>query len=118
MKWFKHMTHSHRSDGLVVVRERFGMWGLGTWWTICEKVAEQMKGVDMKPLATFDFSELSSLCGCKRNKLETFLRCLRNQSQINYTRNGNILQIEIPKMLEIKDNYHDDLEEHSKRLPI
>lgn len=115
MKWFKHMSGAHTDDKIVVIRERFGMWGVGCYWTLLEMVAEQMKVNNPKPLAVFNISILCSLFECKRNKLVSFLKHLRNQTGINVKQNGNIIEIEIPKLLQIKDNYLSDLEEASKK---
>ena len=117
MKWFKHMSHAHSDDKLVSIRSEFGMWGIGVYWSIVERVAEQMKGDNSIPVAVFDVNELCSFCGCKRNKLETFLKHLQNIRGMKWQRNGNIIKIEVSKLLEIKDNYHTDLEETTKQLP-
>jgi len=111
------MSAANSDDKLVDIRSTFGMWGIGVYWTLVERVAEQMKGVDLIPVAAFDENELCSFCGCKRNKLETFLKHLQNIRGIKWQRSGNIIKIEITKLLEIKDNYHIDLEETSKQLP-
>jgi hypothetical protein len=117
MKWFKHMTNANSDDKLVTIRTNFGMWGIGAYWTILEMVASQMKAHKPTPKATFNVVELSSFLGCKRNKLDSFLKHLQNDCEMKLTRNKNIIEIEIPKLLRIKDNYLNDLEETSKKLP-
>lgn len=102
---------------IVMLRSEFGMWGIGVYWTLLEFIAEQMKGVAPQAVATLSMRELCSFFGCKRNKLETFLKRLQNVRGMNYTLRRDILTIECPKLLEIKDNYHKDLEETSPRLP-
>lgn len=102
---------------LVMLRSEFGMWGVGVYWTLLEFISEQMKGIDPQPVATLSMRELCSFLGCKRNKLETFLKRLQNVRGMNYTLKKDILVIECPKLLEIKDNYHKDLVETSKGQP-
>ncbi len=117
MKWFKHMADANRDDKIVSIRTVFGMWGVGVYWTLVEKCAEQMKGELPSPIAILSFFETCSLCGCKRNKMKTFLKHLQNIHGMKYEVNGDILKIEIQKLLQIKDNYLKDLEETSKKLP-
>lgn len=116
MKWFKHFSQAKMDAKLVMLRSEFGMWGLGVYWTLLEFIAEQMKGVDPQPVATLSMRELCSFFGCKRDKLETFLKRLQNVRGMDYALKRDILVIECPKLLEIKDNYHKDLEETSKPL--
>jgi len=111
------MSAANRDDKLVSIRSKFGMWGVGVYWTLVEKVAEQMEGKMPVPIAVLSVNETISFCGCKRNKLKTFLKHLQNVRGMNYELNGDILKIECSKLLEIKDNYTKDLEETSKRLP-
>jgi Domain of unknown function (DUF4373) len=114
MRWFKHMTAANADDKLIIVRAKYGMWGIGVYWTILEMVARQMKKDSPEPEAALLISDLCSFFGCKRNKLVSFLKCLRNQSGIKLTLDGNIAIINIPKLLEIKDNYQKDLEGSTK----
>lgn len=116
MKWFKHFSQAKMDAKLVMIRSEFGMWGIGVYWTLVEFIAEQMKGVDPQAVATLSMRELCSFFGCKRNKLETFLKRLQNVRGMNYTLKRDILIIDCPKLLEIKDNYHKDLEETSPTL--
>jgi len=116
MKWFKHFSQAKMDAKLVMIRSEFGMWGIGVYWTLVEFVAEQMKGVSPQSVATLSMREMCSFFGCKRNKLETFLKRLQNVRGMNYTLKKDILIIDCPKLLEIKDNYHKDLEETSQTL--
>jgi hypothetical protein len=127
MKWFKHMSHANSDDKLVAIRVDFGMWGVGVYWTLVELVAAQMKPGSNVPEATFKVSELVSLFGCKRSKLVSFLKAIgnqtgtklkptRNQTETKWTLTGNILVINIPKLLEIKDNFSSNLQVTCKPL--
>jgi hypothetical protein len=117
MKWFKHMAHANADDKIVEIRDKFGMWGVGVYWTIVEMVAAQMKKGSNVPEATFKAAELYSLFGCKRNKLTSFLKHSQNVRGMIVKHSGNIIEIEIPKLLEIKDNYLSDFQVSSKSLP-
>ncbi len=124
MRWFKHFSAARSDSKLVTIRSEFGLWGIGAYWTILEMVAEQMKGKNPQAEASFVVSELCSLFGCKRNKLETFLERLQDIRGMNVKYSGNedgrlenILRIEVPKLLEINDNYSKDLKVSTKNLP-
>jgi len=121
------MASANRDNKLVSVRAHFGMWGIGVYWTLIEFVAEQVKEKSEKVEATLIISDLLGFFGCKRNKLEMFLEyCANiprtfpehssniprtfpehspNDSLFTYTLEGNILKIEIEKMLKYADNY-------------
>ena len=108
---------AHADDKIVSIRAAFGMWGVGTYWTLVERAAEQMTVKNPKPTASLLVPELCSFLGCKRNKLVSFLDHLQNVRGMKYKLNGDVLEITVSKLLEIKDNYQKDLEETSKRLP-
>jgi len=105
MRWVKHMSNANKDDKLVSLRAAFGMWGIGVYWNLIEFVAEQVKEKSETAEATLIVSELLGFFGCKRNKLETFLECSQNVGLFSYQLNGNILKIDIPKMLDYADNY-------------
>lgn len=101
----KHVTTANKDDKLVSLRAEFGMWGIGTYWTLVELTAEKISEKTESAEAILIVSELLGFFGCKRNKLETFLEHSQNIQLFNYTINGNILKINIPKLLEYADNY-------------
>ena len=118
MKWFKHMSSANSDDKIVAIRNEFGMWGVGVYWTLVEMVAEQMKADDPKPEGSFLMSELSGFFACKRSKLSRFLVATQNAGGMQHTLSGNIVKITIPKLLQIKDNYTKDLEVSTKKLSL
>ena len=105
MKWIRHMTIANKDDKLVSLRANFGMWGIGVYWTLVELVAEQITEKSDKAVATLVIPELLGLLGCKRNKLDSFLEHSENVSLMKTVVNGNLLQLDIPKILDFADNY-------------
>ncbi len=99
------MANANKDDKLVSVRANFGMWGIGCYWTIVELVAEQITEKSEKAEATLIVSELLGLFGCKRNKLDSFLKHSENVSLMKTVVDGNTIRIDIPKILEFADNY-------------
>jgi hypothetical protein len=117
MKWFKHMSAAHSDDKIVFLRSKFGMWGVGAYWSLIERVAQEMKGKNPAPAAKMITHELCVFLGCKPNKLSSFLECLQNLQGMYYKQSGVVLEINIPKLLSIRDNYNQDLEVSTKKLP-
>jgi hypothetical protein len=105
MRWVKHVTTANKDDKLISIRAEFGMWGIGVFWTLVELTAEKISEKTETAEAMLIVSELLGFFGCKRNKLETFLKHSRNVRLFNYELNGNILKIDIPKLLDYADNY-------------
>jgi hypothetical protein len=115
MKWFKHMSDANTDDKLVSIRARFGLWGIGAYWTLVELVCVQMQSDNPKKAeATFVSSELAAAFGCKRAKLISFLDHLQNIHAINSSLQGQTLVIEIPRLFKSLDNYHSGFKVSSK----
>ena len=117
MKWFKHLAAASADDKLVCIRARFGLWGIGAYWMLAEAVCEQMKPQNPKAEASLRLSELAASFGCKRTKLKTFLEHLQNVRGINYSLEGDLLKIEMPRLLKSLDNYSTDFQVASKKIP-
>ena len=114
MKWFKHFSDANTDDKLVSIRARFGLWGIGAYWTVAELVCTQMRPKKPKAEATLLLSELAASFGCKRIKLKSFLEHLQNIRGIEYTLEEDLLKIEMPRLLKSLDNYHSDFQVTSK----
>lgn len=104
MKWFKHYTDASDNDFIEAIEEEFGMEGYARWWKLCEIVGRSM-GPDGGCSAKHPWSKWQTFLKAKRKKLETFLVHLQNQRKIKLVSTGNILEISIPKMLELRDEY-------------
>ena len=115
MKWFKHMVDASGESTVAKIEAKFGLEGYARWFKLLEKVASEMK----KPgqcSASYPWKKWQTFLGGKRKKLETFLKHLENQRKITLKPTGDVLEIFIPKLLEIKDNYQKDLEVSGKPL--
>ena len=104
MKWFKHFTDASDDEFIAELEERFGLEGYARWWKLLEVVGAQFKQGGL-PIAAYPWPIWQAKLRGKRNKLETFLVHLENNLRINQKLTGNILEIKIPKLLEIKDEY-------------
>lgn len=115
MKWFKHKTNASEREFLKELEHIFGLEGYARWFKLLEKIGSVMGG-ENGCSASFPWSDWQTFLKGKRNKLETFLEHLENKRRINRKLTGNILEIECPKILEIKDNYTTNLQVTDKKL--
>jgi uncharacterized membrane protein YwzB len=99
------MSNANKDDKLVAIRAKFGMWGIGVYWSLIEFVAEQVKEKSETAEATLIVSELLGYFVCRRQKLVDYLVASAQLGLIAYSLDGNILNINIPKMLDYADNY-------------
>jgi hypothetical protein len=116
MKWFKHMTDSSQDEFVLELEDKFGIQGYAWWWKMLEAIAAQMshyKGAEKCSLAS-SLANWESILKGKRKKLISFFEHCEKLNRIKLERNGNLLIITCPKLLEIKDNYQKDLEVSSK----
>jgi len=108
MKWFKHYSNARHDEFITWLRGEYGMEGVGRWWTILEVVAEQMDPKKGNFSASHPWTEWSSFLKQKRNKLTSFLKQIENKQKIKLIDHGMVLEIEIHKMIELRDNYSKD----------
>ncbi|NIQ00979.1 MAG: hypothetical protein GWM98_11620 [Nitrospinaceae bacterium] len=105
MKYFKHFCDASDNDDFISeLEELFGLEGYARWFKLLEAVGGQMKK-DGEPAASFSWTKWQTKLKGKRNKLETFLEHCQNKSKLNLKLSGNILEIRIPNMKKIKDEY-------------
>jgi len=104
MKWFKHKTNSSDREFLTELEDIFGLEGYARWFKLLERIGQTMGGENGCSVA-YPWSKWQTFLKGKRNKLETFLVHLENKQRINRKLTGNILEIECPKLLEIRDEY-------------
>lgn len=116
MKWFKHFTDAKTSESLAYLRQKEGFAGIGRWWTLLEIIGEKMDKTD-RCYVEFPIQEWCKLLGLKQNKLNSFLKLTENKLKTKVTRFDIIIRIEVPKLLELRDNYTKDLVVTTKRLP-
>jgi hypothetical protein len=104
MKWFKHFTDASQDEIIVILEHHFGLEGYARWWKLLEIVGREMDKTD-RCSASFPWPVWQQKLRGKRKKLETFLECLENLRRINLKQNENVLEIEIPNLLKIRDEY-------------
>lgn len=104
MKWFKHLADCPSSESLSRLLAAEGFAGYGRWWRILEIVASRMDASD-RCHVEYSVGQWCSLLGLKQKKLISFLELTENELKTNVKRTGNIIRIEIPNLLKIRDEY-------------
>lgn len=104
MKWFKHKTDASSGDTLIKIEREFGLEGYARWFKILERVGREMDKTG-KCSADLHMNDWGSLLRCKPNKLETFLTYVAYVSDLSWKRSGDVLEIKVPSLLKIKDEY-------------
>lgn len=113
MKWFKHMSNASDDEFIAELEDKFGLEGYARWFKLLEVIATQMDKTS-KCSARFPWTKWQLFLKGKRKKLELFLGYCENKQRITQELNGNILEIKIPKLLKLRDNYTKDLEVNNK----
>jgi hypothetical protein len=105
VNWFKHKTHDClQSESLSVLLAKEGFAGYGRWFRLLEIVAAQMDKTD-RCHAEYPIGKWCSLLGLKQKKLISFLELTENELKTNIKHSENIIRIEIPNLLKIRDEY-------------
>ena len=119
MKWFKHETDAIHSEKLNPLIDEFGFEGYGRFWRIMEIVAERMDGSDRchAELPEKTWLKLLSIRRPLFHRYLTVVESLFDNWRITTDNQTLLTRIEIPNLLEKRDNYTSDLQAPSKKLP-
>ena len=98
MKWFKHHSDASSDEFISDLEDRFGLLGYARWWKLLEVIAAQMDETDKCSLE-YSWKKWGKFLKTNQNILKTFLK-----------------QIEIPKLLEIRDNHTKNKQATNKPL--
>ena len=124
MRWFKHETDAIESEKLTQLINGFGFEGYGMYWRIMELVAKKMDETNRCHYEQPE-GEWCSKLKTKRKKLGLFLKAIKKQFKINVVYYENklsskqpVIRIEIPNLLEKRDNYTKNLQETNKPISL
>lgn len=119
MKWMKHETDSIHSEKLTRLINKFGFQGYGHFWRIMEIVAERMDGSD-RCHAELPEREWLKLLSIRRPLFHRYLAVIQSlfdNWRVTTDNETLLTRIEIPNLLDKRDNYTSDLQASSKKLP-
>ena len=106
IKWFKHMADASNDDFMEELEEKFGLEGYARWWKTLEIIAKSMDKNPAFPGAIHTVDKWCQFLKCKRKVLLSFLEHSGNKSKMKWKQNENIITIEIPNILKLRDEYY------------
>lgn len=104
MRWFKHYADASDDEFIAIIEDRFGLEGYARWWKLLEVIAKQMDKTG-RCSATYPLYKWETFLKAKRKQMLCFLEATEKQGKTKLIRSGNVLTIECPKLLEIRDEY-------------
>ena len=108
MKWFKHMSDLRSDPEVADYLDQAGrdrMASYGFLMTLFEVVSNNMTLDDPNPQATYPLSTWRRLCDVSAQMWASKLRALCKVGVINVSEHENKLRVEIPKLLNLLDEY-------------
>ena len=115
MKWFHHDADIRHKESITKLKEEFGFEGIGRYWTICEIIAEQMDFTE-KCFAEFPEKKWLSELAIRRPLFSRYLVVIGQLFDNRVITNGSLIRIEMPNLLEKKDNHTRNLQAKLKKL--
>lgn len=113
MKWFKHHTNAHKGDVFQVLSTEFGKATAYAWYfLIVEFLADKWDG-EGEPKFKVTMPQLCGHVTATPRRLRRYLTAMQRLEKIKFTETGKLLEIEFPKLLEIR--HKDALPSGSRR---
>lgn len=109
MKWVKHFTDNNRSQEMHLIKRELGMAGIGCFWTLVEACAGLMEKSRNEKYSEahchfkFDVGYLANMFGCKQHRVQKILETFQECNQLRFSKEGFVVTIEMPKLLEWLD---------------
>jgi len=116
MKWFKHMSNATHNHRLITIKATWGLWGLGAYWDLVQRVADQYDAADKVPSAVIPLRELCESYAVRRQKLCSYLTGVTLLRGFQAVIKEDLLHIEIPSILKHKDIHTRNLAATEQRL--
>jgi hypothetical protein len=102
MKWFKHYTNAHKGDVFQTLSAEFGkVQAYGWYFLLVEYLADMWDGRGEPKFRV----TMPALCGhltATPRRLRRYLAAMERSGKIKVTENGKLLDIEFPKLAEIR----------------
>jgi hypothetical protein len=114
MKWFKHYSDAIDDPFIQELMDEFGHFGYVGWFGLIEIIAKE-SGAELTGKVSVSPTYVRRKLRSSWTKVELLLTFCQTFGKLSFTFSGKNLQIEIPKMLELRDNYTKDLQASGKK---
>lgn len=121
MKWFKHLTDAHSDEDISKLIDMGGPAYYGMYFLTLELIGKQIDESE-KCSVSYSQARLESFYGCSHKLLKSFLGASRETKLFHWNETGeknkrkNMITLECPKLLKIRDNYTKNLQATDKAL--
>lgn len=117
MRWFKHLTDASDDEFIHSLEAEFGLAGYARWWKLCEIIGRKLKPTDTSATVTLPLPVWESYLKAKRKQLVSYLIAIEKQGRIKFEVAGELLRIELPKLLKFRDEYRRKSGHTTKETP-
>lgn len=119
MKYFRHLTTGRNGDRLKPIYAEFGKAkGYGLYFLVLELCAEKYNG--KQEVFRFLEKELRNELELSKKFLETLLKLLKKYELVSdyvFTENGRVIELTVPDLIEISDDYSKKVRHKSDQNP-
>ena len=117
MKWFKHYSNALDDPFITELMDRFGHLGYVAWFGLIELIAKE-SGTNLTGEMSFNPTYLRRKLRSSQAKLREVYEYCQRVGKVSVTFSQEKWDFDLPKMLEIKDNYLKDLQVTGKKLSL
>ena len=104
MRWFKHLVNSWEDEKLADITIDHGLEIYGFWWRVLEIIAKQMDS-SQKTNCKYPAKVWGRFCGVSAIKFRKLAGVLAKAELIILKNSENDLDINIPNLVKIRDEY-------------
>ena len=107
MKWFKHLADSHNDPDLNVARDKFGDMAVAVFWITMEIYAKEFEHLNENNdgFIRVSFTDFKRKLRKSSTKVKKLLNFFQEKNRINYKIDGDYILLNIPKFIELADEY-------------
>ena len=113
MKWFKHSSQLSGTNIVESIERYYGLPGYARFLKIKEIIAQQMDSTD-RCGTTMSWRQIEILLAGKKKQLSEFLTFLEKLKVVRLTANDEQVTIELPELLQLRDNHTKNLQAANK----
>lgn len=101
-RWYKHYVNAYQGEVFQRLEPEFGLArAYGLYWLLVDYCSAKWDGVS-DPTFVVSKKFLANFLGLKMKTFSLFLKTIENETDLFFKENENILEINFPKLLEIR----------------
>lgn len=104
IRWFKHISTARNDPSMRMLVAEFGYEGYGIYWTVLEKIAENLKS-DSVPSATMTAKQWANSGKISAKKFQKIIKFCAENEMFSVEIIQKYITISCPKLLKYRDEY-------------